>query len=131
MNENLISTFDNILVNDTLEGPKSVELSFSRDEIRLIKMKFDDLEIAKTDFDFLTEVYLNVSTISSSYIIIQDGNESYTYAWKTNNVPIGGFDIENNMPLPIEGYETEYESFMKLLKFEDYVEQIIRDKGIF
>ena len=131
MNENLISTFDDILVIDTQEGSKSVELTFTKDEIRLIKKKFDDLDIAKTDFEFLKKEYLNVSTISSSYIVVQDGDAMYTYSWKTNNVPIGGLDIENNKTLPIEGFEEEFERFMKLLEFEDYVEKIIRDKGIF
>ncbi|MBI9014655.1 MAG: hypothetical protein JEZ08_20625 [Clostridiales bacterium] len=107
-----------------------IELVFTKKEIRLIEKKFTDLDIANTDYDFLNKEYIDMSSKSYNHFIVENGTQSYTYSWTTNNVPTGGIDVDKSTPIPIKGLEKEFDNHMKLVEFEEYIMSIIKEKGL-
>ncbi len=147
-NTNLISSIDNIVILDTIEGSIEKPLVFKDDEITLIRDEFLRLGLKDIDYDFLlaTHHHIQPNMISKIRVICDD--ENYEFTWSSNSMPYtiemkDDEDVELDesnsavirsidsfIKVPIKGYEDKIEDYYKMISFNDFILSIVEEKGV-
>lgn len=109
--KDFISTYENLLIKDTISGIKTIEFEFNKEDLRKIRSKVLELGIMEEDFRGMPKSGFQLSTIAKYKLKIDLNGESKIIYWTTEN---------SSLKIPLEQndkdrYEGEYGRVNKLL----------------
>lgn len=116
----IISTFNNTLTQDTVEGMITIDFELSKSDIKRIKEKIESLRIMEDDFRGLPNSGLVISPSSKCTLKIELDGEIKEIYWTSSNA---------NPVLPVVGEEIEveepYERAHRLFELKGFIIDII------
>ena len=126
-----VSTYDNSLIVDTIDGAKKITFHFTDDELTVIKNFIEDNGIMDESYEDIPN-YINVSPNGEfNLTITYNGQEKVIY-WDTGMVmsvsSLEILSVEECNVLPKEGYESEFEKLQILTELEQMIEDMIYEK---
>ncbi len=121
---NVISSFNNSIKINTVNGPKIIEYIFSDEEKKKIMQTFIDLKIMEEDYTFLKKSYLQVTPCEKNELIVELGDIEFNISWTTNNIPPFTLDPTTGSITPKEGYEEVFSKYKKLVDMKELIIKI-------
>lgn len=117
-NGDWISTYDNELIVETVEGRLTVDFKFTPEELLQIKEKIDSLGLLELEFKGFPKTDLIIHPLATYNFKITLDDQVYRYYWTTNNYP----EFDMKQPGVID--ETFQESYNKIKVADELVEFI-------
>jgi len=128
---NMVSSFNDTLIIDTVEGPKTIEFILSNEDREKIKDKFLELEIMNEDYTFLKNEHLKVKPYEENELIVEIDKEEFRIEWTTNNIPPFRINVTSGSTEAVEGYEEDFEKFKRLLELKNFIINIVEESEEF
>lgn len=144
--KDFVSTFENLLTQDTVEGIKTVDFKFKQKDLKKIKDKIDELGIMDEDFNGLPRSDFNHNTIGLYRLKIRLNGQTKSIFWTSSNVRMNmdfevieeiGSDEDDKTVNKVtlikvkndedDRYEGEYGRANKLFELKNFIIDIIYD----
>lgn len=120
--KDMISTFDNTLTQDTVEGLITIDFELSKSDMKRIKEKIESLRIMEDDFRGMPNSGLIISPSSKCTLKIELDGETKEIYWTSSNA---------NPVLPVVGekikVEEPYERAHRLFELKGFIIDIIME----
>ena len=120
--KDVISTFDNTLTQDTIEGIMTIDFELSKADMKKIKEAVEALGIMEEDFKNLPSSNIKLSPSGKYMLKIQMDGETKVIHWVTSNAnPI--IDLDGSR----KSDEELYERASKLFRLKNLIVDIIKE----
>jgi hypothetical protein len=119
--KDFISTFDQTLTQDTVEGMMTIDFKLTKSDMKKIKNKIVALGIIEEDFRGLPVSLVNLSTVGKYDLKISLNGEIKNIHWTSKNARfVIGIEQENE-----DKYIGEYARVNKLFELKRFIYEII------
>lgn len=122
--KDFISTIDNTLKIDTVSGVKIIDFELTKEDLKRIQDKIQELEIIETDFQNMPFSGVTFSNLGIYELHLQVGEKTKTIYWTTENTsPVLSASIKNGNTR----YSGEYGRVYRLFDLKDFIVEIIEE----